>query len=82
MSAIRWLSTWPTTETTPTAPTESSGRFSVSSPEYQARPVEAMTEAAAATSPLASLLATMRGCSAMRSNVSDSIGRPVRPGMS
>ena len=74
-SPLRWASrrarssgvtTWPTTETKPTAPTESSGRLSMSSPEYQARPERAMAQLARPRSPLASLLATIRGCSASR----------------
>jgi len=52
------------------------------SPEYQANPVEAITAAELAMSALASLLATIRGCSASRAKVSGWIGVPVRPGMS
>ena len=54
----------------------------MSSPEYHARPVEAIPHCAKSRSPLASLLATMRGCSAMRIMVSSSIDVPVRLGMS
>ena len=54
----------------------------MSSPEYQARPVDAMPHCAKSRSPLASLLATMRGCSAMRIIVSSSMAVPVRLGMS
>ncbi len=73
---------WPTTLTKPTAPMDSSGRLSMSSPEYQARPLREMAQPAAARSPLASLLATIRGCSPSRTRVSVSIGTPLRPGMS
>ena len=54
----------------------------MSSPEYQASPVDAIPHWAKSRSPLASLLATMRGCSAMRIIVSSSIAVPVRFGMS
>ncbi len=54
----------------------------MSSPQYQARPVVAMPHCVNSMSPLASLFATTRGCSAMRINVSSSIAVPVRLGMS
>lgn len=54
----------------------------MSSPEYQARPERAIAQAAAPRSPLASLLATIRGCSPSRTSVSWLNGTPLRPGMS
>src|SRR6185436_15138429 len=61
--------TWPTTLTMPDAPCVRWARLRRSSPEYHCRSVFDMTSLAANRSPLASLTATMRGCSASLSKV-------------
>ena len=74
--------TWPTTETTPVAPSASSGRLSASSPLNHSRSVAAMTWVEAHRSPLASLTAAMLRVLGEGESVSVLNGMPVRAGMS
>jgi len=70
---------------TPTPPTEAKGSVSESSPEYTSKSsgASAITRAAEATSPVASLTATMLGTSRASCTVrSGPIRRPARTGMS
>ena len=71
----------PTTETTPRAPTASSGSVRLSSPLRTVRSVMPMICEAWSSEPVASLTIVMLGSSAMRTMVSGSMFLPVRPGM-
>ena len=85
MAAISWPAQWVATPITPTAPIDSSGRVSESSPEYTSKPSGAISSrrAVSAGEPAASLSPTMLGTSwARRARVAVATLRAVRPGMS
>ena len=70
------------TPMSPVAPIDRCGSTLASSPEKYIRSVWLSTRLTSLKSPLASLIARMFGCLAMRRIVSYLIGTPVRPGMS